>query len=264
MNIVLRELRANRKSLLIWCVISFLFVVVGFSKFSAYYGNPELLAILNDIPAPVLEAFSFNAFNLTTLTGFFGVMFIYFALILSIAAAMWGSDVITKEERDKTVEFALTLPVTRGRLIAGKTVAVVIDCIILLIVTMIATLLSSTSLGSVVPYTDNYFATLNLALFSDIVFLAIGVLLGCALTNYKRASALAVAILLGTYFLSVLAGLNKSLNFLKFFTPFKYFDAANILHNSQLDWPFVALSVGIIALCLIAAHVTYSKRDLYI
>ena len=264
MNVVLRELRANRKSLLIWCVISILFVVVGFSKFSAYYGNPELLAILNDIPAPVLEAFSFNAFNLTTLVGFFGVMFTYFALILSIAAAMWGSDIITKEERDKTVEFALTLPVTRGRLIAGKTVAVVIDCIVLLVVTVVAVLLNSTNYQPDSVFFQFVALSAAALFFLQMVFMAIGVLLGCAMTNYKRASALAVAILLGTYFLSVVAGLNKSLNFLKYFTPFKYFNAADILHNSQLDWPFVVLSVGIIAVCLIGAYVTYSKRDLYI
>jgi len=96
MNIFLRELRSNLKSLLIWAVIVILFVIIGFSKFSAYEGNPELLAILDDMPPALLAAFSFNAFNLTTVTGFVGVMFTYFALLLSISAAMWGSDIIIK------------------------------------------------------------------------------------------------------------------------------------------------------------------------
>ncbi len=47
-------------------------------------------------------------------------MYTYFALLLSIAAAMWGTDVITKEERDRTVEFTLTLPVTRARLVTVR------------------------------------------------------------------------------------------------------------------------------------------------
>jgi hypothetical protein len=33
---------------------------------------------------------------------------------------MWGSDIISKEERDKTIEFSLTLPVKRSKLISGK------------------------------------------------------------------------------------------------------------------------------------------------
>lgn len=90
-----------------------LFVVVGFSKFSAYYNNPDMLALLDKFPKAMIAAMSLKAFNLTTITGFLGIMYTYFALLLSVAAAMWGSDIISKEERDKTVEFSLTLPVTR-------------------------------------------------------------------------------------------------------------------------------------------------------
>ena len=56
MNIFLRELRANLKSLIIWGVIVILFTVVGFSKFSAYYHNPEMSAILDGFPTAMVEA----------------------------------------------------------------------------------------------------------------------------------------------------------------------------------------------------------------
>ncbi|MGD8474654.1 MAG: hypothetical protein PVH59_11055, partial [Anaerolineae bacterium] len=87
MNIFVRELKSNLRSLIVWGVVVVLFVTIGFSKFSAYYGNPEMLELLDSMPPALLEAFSFQAFNLTTLTGFYGVVFTYFALILSIAAA---------------------------------------------------------------------------------------------------------------------------------------------------------------------------------
>jgi ABC-2 type transport system permease protein len=264
MNIIKRELRANLKSLLIWSVIVLLFVTVGFSKFSAYEGNPELLAILDTLPPAVIEAFNFNAFNLTTITGFFGVMFGYFALILSISAAMWGSDIITKEERDKTVEFALTLPVTRGKLVTGKTVSAVINCFILLMVTWGAILVNATAYQTDSQFFD--FVSLSLlALFIlQMIFLAVGIFLGCAMTHYKRASSLAVSILLGTYFLSIIAGLNENLDFLKYFSPFKYFNPGVLLHEAKLDIAFVLLSAGIIAVSLVGAYITYAKRDLYI
>jgi len=103
MNIFLRELRANLKSLLIWSFIVILFTVVGYSKFTAFYQNPDLLKVLDAYPPDVINAMELGAFNLTTVTGFFGVMVAYYGLILSIAAAMWGSDIISKETRDKTV-----------------------------------------------------------------------------------------------------------------------------------------------------------------
>ncbi len=58
MNIFVRELKANLKSLLIWGVIVILFVMVGVSKFSAYYNNPEMLAILDAMPPAMLAAFN--------------------------------------------------------------------------------------------------------------------------------------------------------------------------------------------------------------
>jgi len=264
MNIFFRELKANLKSLIIWGVIVILFIVVGFSKFSAYYGNPELLAILNDIPQAMLDAFNLNAFNLTTVTGFYGVMFAYFALLLSIAAVMWGSDIIAKEERDKTVEFSLTLPVTRGKLVTAKALAALFNCVILGLITWGATLAMATKYE---PGSKFYqFAALGtLALFMiQIIFLAIGIFLGCAMKQHKRVGSVAVSVLLITYFFSIFAGLSKNLEFLKYFSPFKYFDPAIMLNEAKIDPGFVALSLGIVVVAMAGAYLTYAKRDLYI
>ena len=264
MNIFVRELKANLKSLIIWGVIVILFVVVAVSKFSAYYNNPEMLAILDAMPEAMMAAFSLNAFNLTMISGFFGVMFTYFALLLSIAATMWGSDVISKEERDKTVEFSLTLPVTRSRLVTAKTLAALVNCIGLLLITWGA------SLVSVAQYQpgSEFYQFLRLCMVAlfimQLIFLAIGIFLGCAMKRYKRAGAVAIALLLGTYFLSVISGLHKDLEFLKYFSPFKYFDAGLLLREARLDGTFVLLSLAIIVASMVGAYLTYSRRDLYI
>jgi len=264
MNIFLRELKANFKSLIIWSVISILFTIVGFAKFSAYYGNPQLLVILNDIPPALLDALNLSAFNLTTITGFLGVMFTYFALIVSIAGAMWGSDIISKEERDKTVEFALTLPVTRSKLITGKTLAAVVNCILLLVVTWVSMILSAQQYQ---PDSEFYtfLAWLMVALLvMELTFLSIGIFLGSAMKRYRQAGSVAVSLLLATYILSIISQLNKNLEFLKYFSPFTYFNPAAILRDSTIDFKYVLLSAGIVLVCLVGAYIAYSKRDLYI
>ena len=264
MNIFMRELKANLKSLIIWGIIVVLFVMVGVAKFSAYADNPEMLAILDEIPAGMMAAFNLQAFNLTTVTGFFGLMFSYYALLLSIAATMWGSDIISKEERDKTVEFSLTLPVTRGRVVTAKALAALVNCIGLLLITWGASIVSAA------PYQPDsafyQFLSLGvLALFiMQLIFLAIGIFLGCALKQYRRASSLAVSVLLGTYFLSIITALNEKLDFLNYLTPFKYFDAVKMLNESQIDLGYAALSAAIIVLCMVGAYLTYARRDLYI
>jgi ABC-2 type transport system permease protein len=264
MNIFRRELKANFRSLLVWVVIIVLFAVIGFSKFSAYAENPEMLAILDSMPSALMEAFNLNAFNLTTLNGFFGVMFAYFALVLSIAAAMWGSDIISKEERDKTVEFALTLPVTRSKVVTAKALAALVNCIGLLLVGWGVTVASAQSYQ---PDAEFYrFLNLStLALFiMQLTFLSIGIFLGCAMKRYRRAGSTAVSLLLTTYFFSVISAMHENLEFLKYLSPFTYFDPGLILRESRLDMGFVALSAAIIAACMVGAYLTYARRDLYI
>jgi ABC-2 type transport system permease protein len=264
MNIFVRELKSNLRSLLIWGAIVILFVTIGISKFSAYEGNPEMLAILDQMPPALLSAFNMQAFNLTTLTGFFGVMFTYFALLLSIAAAMWGSDIISKEERDKTVEFSLTLPVTRSRLVTAKTVAALVNCVGLLLITLAASLVSAAQYQ---PDSDFYqfLGLCMLTLFiMQLIFLAVGIFLGCAMKRYKLASSVAVSLLLGTYFLSVVSGLHENLDFLKYLSPFKYFDAGVLLRESRIDLTFLGLSLAIILVSMVGAYLTYARRDLYI
>ncbi len=264
MNIFFRELKANLKSLLIWCVILILLIVIGVAKFAAYYNTPSSLEILNTFPKAVLDAMSLLAFNLTTLTGFYGLMFIYFGLMGGIAAAMWGSDMISKEERDKTVEFSLVLPVSRSRVITAKALAAVVDCLVFVLVTW------GVSAVAVQSYKPDaaFFSFLALemeAMFAlELVFLAIGLLLGCAMKQYKRSGSVAVSIILVTYFISVISGMQSNLDFLKYFTPFKYFDAALMLNTGHLDGPFLLLSAAIIVVCMAAAYWTYNKRDLYI
>lgn len=264
MNIFFRELRANFKSLLIWSFIVILFNYVGFSKFSAYYNNPSMLAVLDALPPAMLEAFSMSAFNLTTVSGFFGIMIAYFALILNIAAAMWGSDIISKEERNKTVEYSLTLPVTRAKLITAKTLVVVVNSTILTLITWGITLVSASRYNPDSEFT--HFVALGVVSFfiQQMIFVAVGVFLGCAVKQHKLAGSLAISTILVTYFFSVLAGLDKSMEFLKYFSPFKYFDPALLLHESRIELPYVWLSLGIIVVALAGAYLTYQKRDLYI
>ncbi len=264
MNIFIRELRANFKSLLIWSGIIILFSMIGFSKFSAFYENPQLLSVMDSMPPALLSALDMNAFNMTTLTGFFGVVVIYFNLILSIAAAMWGSDIISKEERDKTVEFSLTLPVKRSELISGKIAAVLVNCVILLLVTWGSTLVFSQQFQ---PDGEFYrFVAINMFafFFLQLIFIAVGIFLGCIVKKHKQAGSLAVTILLVSYFLSILTQFSKKLDFLKYISPFKFFEASTLLRESKLDPFFIGLSLLLVVIFLLGAYQAYSRRDLYI
>jgi ABC-2 type transport system permease protein len=264
MNIFLRELKANLKSLVIWSVIIVLLIIMAVSKFSAFAGDPEMLKMLDSMPPALLDALSMRAFNLTTLSGFYGVMFIYFGLMAAIAAAMWGSDIISKEERDKTVEFSLVLPVSRSRVVTSKTLAALVNCVAFVLITWGVSRVAARSYTPDQAFYD-FLALEMQAMFAiELIFLAIGLLLGCAMKQYKRSGSTAVAIILATYFMSIISVMQKDLDFLKYFTPFKYFDAGDLFLNGRLDGAYLLISAAIIVACVAAAYWIYNKRDLYI
>ncbi len=241
-----------------------LFTFVGLAKFAAYYNDPASLKILDAMPKALLDAMSLRTFNLTTLTGLYGIMFTYLAMMGGIAAAMWGSDIISKEERDKTVEFSLVLPVSRSRVITFKTLAALVSCIVFVLVTWGITIAAAQTYKPDAAFLS--FLRLEMAgiFVIELIFLAVGILLGCAMKQYKLSGTVGIGIILMTYFLSVVIGLQASLDWLKYFTPFKYFDPLDMLKNNSLNGGYLALSAGIIIVCLAAAYWVYNKRDLYI
>jgi len=264
MNIFLRELKANLKSLLIWSAIIILLIFMAGAKYSAFAGDPELLKMLDSMPPALLDALSMSAFNLTTISGFYGVMFIYFALMAAIAAAIWGSDSISKEERDKTVEFSLVLPVSRSRVVTAKGLAALVNCVVFVLITWVVSLVAVRSYNPDQAF-YNFLALEMQAMFViELIFLAIGLLLGCAMKQYKLSGSTAIAIILTTYFMSIMAVMNEKLDFLKYFTPFKYFDAGELLRSGKMDGMYLLISAAIIVVCVAAAYWSYNKRDLYI
>ncbi len=264
MNIFIHEVKSNLKSLLIWSGIIALLIFVAIAKFSAFANDPEMLKMLDAMPPALLDALNMRAFNLTTLSGFYGIMFVYFGLMGAIAAAMWGSDLISKEERDKTVEFSLVLPVSRNRVITAKALAALVNCIAFVLITWAVSLVGVRSYAPDQAFYDFLKLEMKAMFVIELVFLAIGLLLGCGMKRYKLAGSTAVAIILTTYFMSIISTMQEKLSFLKYFTPFRYFDAGDLFRNGKMEGMYLFISAGIIIVCLAGAYWIYNKRDLYI
>ena len=125
-------------------------------------------------------------------------------------------------------------------------------------------------MGSVQSYQPDreFYVFLNRSLLPlfllQLVFLSIGVFLGCAMRRYKQAGSAALSILLGLYFLSIISDLNEDLDFLRYLTPFKYFDAGMLLLEARVEMTYVWISLGIAVVGMAAGYVAYARRDLYI
>jgi len=262
MHIVKRELRSNLKSLVIWSVIMIIFIVLMVSEFSAYYDNPDMADILDSMPEGLMKAFSLEGSNLTTPSGFIGVASVYFYLMLSFFAILLGSNIIAKEERDKTAEYFLSMPISRKEVIISKWIASIIHCLLITSVTGVTLLLS------MMPYdlTGDFYKFIGLLLLAlfmlEMIFLSLGMLIASSFKRYNHSSKLSAVLVMVFYILSVLSTLTDKLSFINYVSPFKYFETSQFMVTLALPMKFMVLSVGIVFFSMIATLIIYPKRDL--
>lgn len=265
MNIYVRELKSHRKSLIIWCIGVFLMVVSGMQKYAGLSSSGQSLNdLFQDMPKSLQVVMGVGALDMNKVSGYYGMLFIYLLLMATIHAAMLGATIIAKEERDKTSEFLFVKPVSRTKIIIAKLLAAFTNILIFNLVTW------GSSIVIVGKYADGESVNGDIAItmmgmfILQLLFMAIGSAISALKRKPKKAASLAAGILLLTFVLSVVIDLNKSIEFLKYVTPFKYFEAKNMMYGGGLDTGFVLLSIVLFAALTAVTFVFYKKKDLNI
>ncbi len=263
MNIYLRELKANRKSIIIWSLSMVLFVIMGMQKYSAIAGENTngMIELINSMPKFLQSMWGISSLDITTPIGYFGVLFSYLALMAAIHSSMLGSNIIYKEERDKTAEFLMTKPISRNKIILSKFLISLTNIIIFNLVTFI------TSYLVLKTYSDTFILKDILLLsagmfFIQVIFLAIGIYFSCIMKRPKKSSLISMGILITTYFFYILSDISNKISFLKFITPFKYFDAKDFLINKNLNIYYIILTIIIATILMLISYKKYKTRDL--
>ncbi|MHB8126388.1 MAG: ABC transporter permease subunit [Desulfitobacteriaceae bacterium] len=263
MNIFVREIKAHRKSLIIWCISVFLMTASGMGKYAVYSTNGQSLNILvAHMPKSLQAVLGFSSFDLSKALGYYGVIFLYLLLMTTIHASILGANIISKEERDKTSEFLFVKPVSRKQIITSKLLAAFVNISIINIITLVS------SIVMVGHYSQGEAVTGKIAILMggmyilQWMFMLIGTGIAAISKKPKTAVAVATGILLATFVLNIAIDLNENLGILKYLTPFKYFDAKSLMFGEGFDPLFVILSVVIIATLFCVTYIFYNKRDL--
>ncbi|WKV10144.1 ABC transporter permease subunit [Thermoanaerobacterium sp. CMT5567-10] len=266
MNIYLRELKANGKSLFIWCIIMIAFVAASMGKYAAssYISGQSLNDIISKMPDAVKSMFGAGTFDLSKAIGFYGAMFIYVVLMAAIHASMIGANIISKEEDDKTAEFLMSKPVSRINVITSKLLASFTNIAIFNIVTLLSSLFLVNYYSKGENVTDDILKLMIGMFILQMIFMSIGIGLSALFKNSKLASPVTVGVMLVTYVLSLAIDIDSNLSGLKYFTPFKYFDAKSLIYGKGFEIIYIVLSILIISVFICVTYVFYKKRDLEI
>ncbi len=260
MNIIKYELKASMKSLIIWCISMIFFSVLGITEFSAFEGSDMAIQFMDTLPETMINLFGFN-YDFSTITGFTAVMLPYYILALSIFSAMGACTIIIKEERDKTADFALVMPITREKLLTYKILTVVISSLILNIITILGIIISVARYNPSPEYMQ-FIMISSVAMFIiQCVFIALGMLLATAIKKFDKAQYINLGIVMGAYFISLMVNISKVFQAIRFLSPIAYFSTESLI-DLKLDIPYLIVSAIIIIICSILSFKIYKKKDI--
>lgn len=263
MSIFFRELRAHKKSLFFWCLGMVFLVYSSMVKYANLKATGQSIdALMSQFPKTVKIIFGLNGFDLSTVSGYFGVTFLYIALAATLYAILLGTEIVSKEERDKTSEFIFVKPQSRRDILWQKLAASILLVLILNIVTTIASVYSVGKYNSGASITNLVLELMGGLLCLQLVFLCIGIACAATISKAKKASSIATAILLITFILPFLINFNDKLLFLKSLSPYMYFDAKTIIDEGRLSMPYVLFSFVICTALITLALFVFKKRDL--
>ncbi|MGF3102819.1 ABC transporter permease subunit [Rossellomorea sp. DUT-2] len=262
MNVYIREMKAHRKSLIIWCIGMIALIGSGMGKFAGFSSSGQSMnELMAQMPKSLQAFLGVGSLDMSTASGFYGVLFLYILLLSTIHATMIGATIISKEERDKTIEFLFVKPLPRKKIIGIKLLAALTQVGILSIITWSASLLIVGRYSEGESIISDIGITMFGMLILQVLFLVIGTAIAASTKKPGKAATLAAGVLLVTFILSFAIDLSEKIEGLKYFTPFKYFEAKTVM-DGGLELMFVGISVVLIGVLAVFTFILYDKRDL--
>lgn len=263
MNIYLHELKNKIRSVLIWSasigalLLVFLSIAGSFTKDSAL-----LQAAMDKFPPQLLIAFGMQNIDMSTVIGFYGLVFLFTQVCLAIQAANYGIGLVSVEETELTADFLLAKPVSRVGIMTSKLLAAFTALTItnLVVWAISFTLMPIFTRGE--PWSVKTLATLlaSIPVF-QLFFLSVGMVISLLVKRVRSVIPYSMGLVFGLYILNAFGNMigEKSLEVI---SPFQHFDSNYIIKHSAWNLPLVMISVGIIVVCLPLSYVLYNRRNI--
>lgn len=262
MNIFFFEIKSYLRSAIGWMLsIIVILMLLMLGMFPMYMdAAEEVQKILENFPPAFAQAFGIAIESMFSFGGFYNFSFGYISLLGGVMAASFAITVFAREKKSKSMDFLLSKPVSRNQIFFMKLsacLALLADCNIIYILLFIGVYNAqgdgAISTGRVILAAAGLF-------FTQMIFLALGVLYAILAKRIRSISGTATIIGLAAFILSSMANVldEKKMDYI---APLKYFEPERIFEGENYEVGFV-IAAGIIFIVSIAvAYTKFVKSD---
>ena len=259
-----RELKINLKSFIIWTSILIGLFLVVFLIYPSIINSANMEMIdemMKIFPEEMLKAFNMD---ISTIDSAFGWLktegFVFVLLITGIYSGILGSNILLKEESDKTIEYLNSVPVTRKNIVLNKILCGIFYIILMILIIGIFNFIGLSLSGE---FDRKSYILLSITpLFSSIVIFAICLFLSTFTHKTKKTLGISLGIVFVSYFLNVISEIGESTEFLKYISIFTLADIRNVILNVSINPILVVLAICITVIFMILTMICYEKKEL--
>ena len=265
-NLFLKEIKRNASSLMIWMIVITFLIVLTMSVYRTFMDNQsKIVGMLSLIPKGALQFKGISNFNdLLSVLGFYSVNNIIYMMVLgSIFAIVLSSNILLKEEYNKTAEYLLTRPVTRSEIFFSKLAVLLLNVFLLNLVTSLAGFIcielvkrGSFSIGS-------FFILSTYTLLLNILFASIGLFISILIKRAKPVTTFSIGLVLILYFIYTLSKITGSASKIGYISPFRFANVDAINPHYALEFWHLAYFIGISLLLTGLSCRIYIRKDIY-
>lgn len=265
-NLFLKELRRNSLSLIIWMIVIILLISVTMSVYRTFLGNQsKILGMVSLIPKGALQFKGISNFNdLLSVLGFYAANNVIYMMVLgSIFSIVLSSNILLKEEYNKTAEYLLTRPLNRSEIFLSKLAVLFLYVFILNLVSALAGFVCM-ELVKDGPFSIKAFLILSFyTLLLNILFGAIGLFISTLVKRAKPITTFSIGLVLILYFIHTLSKITEGAARIGYLSPFKYVNVDAINPAYKLDFWNLLYFIGLSVILTGLSYRFYKRKDIY-
>lgn len=259
-----REMKINLKSFIIWLLILMGLFLVVFLIYPSII-NSDNIKMMDEMmkmfPPEVLKAFNMDISLIDSAYGWLKTEgFVFVLLIIGCYSGLLGSNILLKEENDKTIEYLNSLPITRNKIIFTKVGVGLIYIVFMVIMLGIFNFIGLSLSGN---FDRKQYILLSIApLFSSITIYFICMFISTLMHKSKKMQSISLGLVLISYVLLTLSSISDEVEFLKYFSVFTLADIRNVIVNIAINPFMIIISICISIIFLILTVINYNKKEL--
>lgn len=270
-NLYRFELRQNLRGFLVWFVILGVLIFALMSMFPTFKSSDYLELInakINAIPKGLGTAFGLNGsvagVSFQDIVFWFGYMSQYFVIAVIIYAINLGSNIISKENEDKHIDYLATKPIAKSKIVLAKYKVLVTYLLLLSIGLFVVGYFSVLIFNSShQPFAVNLLRLYAKVFFEYLFFGTLAFVLSAASKRTSKSAFIVVGIFFASFILGVVSQLQDKFSKLLWLSPYFVFQTDSAGYKfATSDYKYMAILFTLSAAMVIVGVWRYANKDL--